>query len=72
MPLLTTFFAGCWPATVCLKMAVTLTIEAADRVGDVSLNPDLQIANFKRFGEYRGVESHNEGASVLPDIFPYY
>ena len=70
MPLFATFFTSCWSATTSLEMTVSLTVEAANGVGDVGINPDLQVANFQCFRGRWGVEGKDKGASGFPDTFP--
>ena len=72
MPLLATFVAGSWSAAVRLKVAIPLAIKAADRVGDVNLNPDLHITNLQCFGGFGGIEGQDKGAGWLPYTLPYH
>ena len=55
--ILATFFTSSWSAAVSFKMTITLAIIAANRVGDVYFDPDLQIANLQCFRSVGGVES---------------
>ena len=72
MSLLTTLLTGCWFTAVGLKVAIALAVKAADRVGDVNLNPDLHIANLQCFRGFGGVEGKDESACGLPFTLPYY
>ena len=72
MPLLATFLAGSWSTAVRLKVAVPLAIKAADRVGDVNLNPDLHVANLQCFGGFGGAEGQDKGAGGFSYTLPHY
>ena len=72
MSLLATFLTGRWSATVCFKVTIPLAIKAADRVGDINLNPDLHVANLQCFRGFGGIKGEDEGAGGLPFTLPYH